>query len=107
MDITERTPLLQQELINSNTNINLIYVTRKWSKLLMFTTLLDFTIHIYIYLLSFLNEARNDIILIKNQLKIFKYYDYLILCSIRFILLFSFCFIKKFSKFHIPIVVTF
>ncbi|ORX85655.1 hypothetical protein BCR32DRAFT_290536 [Anaeromyces robustus] len=107
MDITERTPLIQQELTNSHQSINIRYISKRWSKLLLLTSALDFIVHMAIYTFGFVNDTKNDFVRISSQLDILKYYDYLILSSIRITLLFSFCYIKKCSKLHLPVVVTF
>jgi len=104
MDITERTPLIQP---NSYPTINLRYIPRTWSKSLTIISTLDFIIHLLIYIFSILNEKQNDIIKINNHLRALKFYDYLILSSIRVSLLFSFCYVKKLIKFHIPVIITF
>ena len=103
MDITERTPLIQP---TTYPTINSRYIPKTWSKILMITTILDFSVHILIYVVSFLNESRNSLFKINNHTQ-FMFYDYLILSSVRVTLLFSFCYIKKLIKFHIPIIITF
>ncbi|ORX46179.1 hypothetical protein BCR36DRAFT_357290 [Piromyces finnis] len=103
MDITERTPLIHS---NSPPTINLRYIPRTWSKLMIITSIIDFIVHLIIYILSYLDKTKNNLTIVNNYLIPLKFYDYLIISSIRVSLLFGFCYVKELIKIHIPIIIT-
>jgi len=103
MDITERTPLIQPATYPT---VNSRYIPKIWSRLLKIIITLDFLVHMFIYIVSFFKDSRSSFYRINNLYKQFNYYDYLIISSIRVSILFSFCYVKKLIKFHIPIIVT-